>query len=347
MANQPINLGTAPLGEDGDTVRAAFEKVNSNTSELYSTKANTTDSRLTDAREWTAETVPQAEAEAGTATTRRAWTAQRVREAIVAWWNSVSSAWGRALVSSTNAAAGRTALELGNAATSNITSTNFDSTWGRLVKVGDYGLGRLDNAQFVGVNQNPDDYRVSGFYVGQFNILGAYTSGFLAVHAGSSSSVCGQEFIGWDVNRKYFRVQRAGVWRPWREIFHAGNILGTVSQSGGVPTGAIIERGANANGQYVKFADGTMICERTDTAVLTTSQPVGAIYTSPTDIPYTFPAAFISAPSVIPFAQDIAGFSLGALANGVHANGIFNTRVFSVWENASTRFGYMAIGRWY
>lgn len=39
-----------------------------------------------------------------------------------------------------------------------------------------------------------------------------------------------------------------------------GNLLGTVSQSGGIPTGAVIERGSNANGYYVKFADGTMIC---------------------------------------------------------------------------------------
>jgi len=41
------------------------------------------DPRLSDAREWTAATVDQAEAEAGTATTRRAWTAQRVRQAVV------------------------------------------------------------------------------------------------------------------------------------------------------------------------------------------------------------------------------------------------------------------------
>lgn len=46
----------------------------------------TNDSRLTDAREWTASTVSQAEAEAGTATTRRAWTAQRVFQAVAAWW---------------------------------------------------------------------------------------------------------------------------------------------------------------------------------------------------------------------------------------------------------------------
>ena len=40
------------------------------------------DSRLTDSREWVANTVPQSEAETGTASTRRAWTAQRVRQAI-------------------------------------------------------------------------------------------------------------------------------------------------------------------------------------------------------------------------------------------------------------------------
>lgn len=56
---------------------------------LYAGKVDANDSRLSDAREWTAETVSQVEAEAGTATTRRAWTAQRVRQAIAAWWASV------------------------------------------------------------------------------------------------------------------------------------------------------------------------------------------------------------------------------------------------------------------
>lgn len=48
--------------------------------------ARTDDTRLTDAREWSAATVTQAEAEAGTATIRRAWTAQRVIQAVAAWW---------------------------------------------------------------------------------------------------------------------------------------------------------------------------------------------------------------------------------------------------------------------
>lgn len=49
-------------------------------------KVDKTDTRLTDAREWSAITITQSEAETGTATTRRAWTAQRVRQAIAAWW---------------------------------------------------------------------------------------------------------------------------------------------------------------------------------------------------------------------------------------------------------------------
>jgi hypothetical protein len=45
-------------------------------------KADDSDSRLSDSREWTADTISQAEAEAGTSTTRRAWTAERVKQAI-------------------------------------------------------------------------------------------------------------------------------------------------------------------------------------------------------------------------------------------------------------------------
>jgi hypothetical protein len=52
------------------------------TETALSGKVSTSDSRLTDSREWTAETVTQVTAEAGTDTTRTAWTAQRVRQAI-------------------------------------------------------------------------------------------------------------------------------------------------------------------------------------------------------------------------------------------------------------------------
>ena len=70
-----------------------------------STAAVGNDSRLSDSREWTALTVSQVEAEAGTATTRRAWTAERVRQAIVAWWGTVGTTVGKALFNLTNPSA--------------------------------------------------------------------------------------------------------------------------------------------------------------------------------------------------------------------------------------------------
>lgn len=51
------------------------------------------------------------------------------------------------------------------------------------------------------------------------------------------------------------------AWNSFKSAARA-DILGTVSQSGGVPTGAIIEKGSNSNGEYTKFADGTLICRR-------------------------------------------------------------------------------------
>ncbi|MGE8446705.1 MAG: hypothetical protein ACN6O1_10865 [Comamonas sp.] len=68
-------------------------------------------------------------------------------------------------------------------------------------------------------------------------------------------------------------------------------IVGAVSQSGGVPNGAIFQRGNNANGEFVRLADGTQICWKYITIPSGTFiQAVGlgssAIYTN------VWPAAF-------------------------------------------------------
>lgn len=69
------------------------------------------DPGMTNAREWTAATVGQAEAEAGTATTRRAWTAQRVAQAIAAQAVSATGANYRFVrATGANAAANGTIL---------------------------------------------------------------------------------------------------------------------------------------------------------------------------------------------------------------------------------------------
>lgn len=87
------------------------------------------DSRLSNSREWTAETISQAEAEAGTATTRRAFTAERVRQAVVAWFNGVSGALGRTILTRTTGDQVRSDIGLGTAATTNV-ATNAEALAG-------------------------------------------------------------------------------------------------------------------------------------------------------------------------------------------------------------------------
>lgn len=69
----------------------------------------------------------------------------------------------------------------------------------------------------------------------------------------------------------------------------AGAMVGTVSQSSGLPSGAIFERGSNANGEYTKFADGTMICHSPTISISLSAASGSATW--------TFPGAFAFVPN--------------------------------------------------
>jgi hypothetical protein len=75
------------------------------------------------------------------------------------------------------------------------------------------------------------------------------------------------------------------------DVYNQSNIVGTVSESAGVPTGAIIESGSNANGEYVKYADGTLMCWQ-EWAVESMAD-----YTTREET-WTFPVAYTAAPNV-------------------------------------------------
>jgi hypothetical protein len=75
--------------------------------------------------------------------------------------------------------------------------------------------------------------------------------------------------------------------------YDRSNILGTVSQSAGVPTGAIIEAGTNASGQFIKFADGTLICTRTvSLGAVSIGSAVGSWFNSATITGHGMPQTF-------------------------------------------------------
>jgi len=63
-----------------------------------------------------------------------------------------------------------------------------------------------------------------------------------------------------------------------------------VAQASGVPTGGLIERGSNANGEYSRFADGTMIC-RIDGVQFAFNTADALLYT------WTYPSTFAAGES--------------------------------------------------
>lgn len=134
--------------------------------------------------------------------------------------------------------------------------------------------------------------------------------------------------------------------------YHSGNVLGTVGLSAGVPTGSIIERGANANGEYIKFADGTMVCCLSNFNI-----PATAVSTGFSRL-CALPATFSSIDSMKPVASILStnsgsleasgslyrnGFSL-VVVNGSQINFAGYAYVSAI--PTPLTIGIMVIGRW-
>lgn len=132
----------------------------------------------------------------------------------------------------------------------------------------------------------------------------------------------------------------AEVYADTAAAYKKSNILGPVSISSGVPTGAIIERGANANGEFSRFADGTLI------AVLsyTGSDPAGSVRN------ITTPAAFVG-------GFTAAGIGIAFIPSNSWQQGRFlpkaymtNTTTLSVFFDSAlenNRLTFTITGRWY
>lgn len=122
--------------------------------------------------------------------------------------------------------------------------------------------------------------------------------------------------------------------------------VGVVSQSGGVPTGAIVESGIGASGEYIKYANGTMICRYTISGSYALDTAYLGAFTSGW-ITWTFPAAFASRPNVtVTPRDDTALFGLVATGgNGTQENIRLGQNTSS--PAATRTANLVAIGRWY
>ncbi|MCA0922768.1 DUF2793 domain-containing protein [Pseudooceanicola nanhaiensis] len=84
----------------------------------------------------------------------------------------------------------------------------------------------------------------------------------------------------------FWQGKTSGTWEDWDRLFTQRSVLGSVTQSAGRPTGALIESGSGANGRYRRFACGFMECWHSMTA--SAAAATG----------WTFPAAFAEPPVV-------------------------------------------------
>jgi len=150
-------------------------------------------------------------------------------------------------------------------------------------------------------------------------------------------------------NQLYFRGSNTNgsTWAAWQKVFTQASILGTVAQSGGVPTGAIIEKGSNANGEYTKFADGTMTCFGEVSATCTsgpyTNGVNGTVYYAQPDV--TLPAAFVNAN----YRTNVTAVNRGAslLAGFVKSTSSFRVELNDTSNTTPVRASWSAIGRWF
>lgn len=226
-----------------------------------------------------------------------------------------------------------------------VTQSATDNTAGRLLKVGDFGLGATT---LPGVTLN--SAIVSGLYnytAGDANNPSPGNGGAVLVQS------LGETFIIQTARRgngyqEWTRqsADNGATWSAWAHIHNNATILGTVSQASGVPTGAIIERGSNANGEYVRFADGTQICNASLTINSTISVALLGGYRN-TGQTWIYPAAFAAVPRVIGSPGSLTSLSVIPNSANATAVSVFHTSVASQGTAADLVANMVAVGRWF
>ncbi len=106
----------------------------------------------------------------------------------------------------------------------------------------------------------------------------------------------------------------------------------------------MIERGSNANGEFVRFADGTLICtiNQTPTLAISTASVALGFRSDPASA-WTFPATFIAAP-VCQITTTSGSAAIGSVSP-TSLNYFFGS--VSSQASAARSAHLTAIGRWF
>ena len=230
---------------------------------------------------------------------------------------------------------------------------SHDATAGRLTRAfqtgGLFGLGVAQGESLGPLVTSANTVAVAGLYrtdAATVNLPASATSGLLEVFHGAGGDTIHQRWTATTADtatRSWQRRAAGGTWQAWALSFNQSTLLGPVAQASGLPTGAAMERGSTANGEYVRFADGTQICTRTNLTAANASTTSGALFRS-ADVAWTFPASFAAAPVVTGDADDADAWCVA----GTPGTTTVNLRVMSsVTKGATLTLRALAVGRWF
>lgn len=226
-----------------------------------------------------------------------------------------------------------------------VQSDASDLTSGRLARVGAFGMSV--NMLQLSSSDNLNDLVQTGYY---YNASGGNTAGnnypvssagYLHVMRQNNNRVVQIFYEHMDANPSLFpnawlRGKGGSGWSDWSLQYNQHNVVGSVNENAGRPTGAMIESASTPDGFFTKFADGTMIC--------TATRPAQAA----SDAIWNFPENFAVNPVVSGVGQ--GADEIFALGNGGVSP--FQAR-FRLWQMSATPsrisgdVDLMAVGRWY
>lgn len=109
----------------------------------------------------------------------------------------------------------------------------------------------------------------------------------------------------------------------------------------------ITESGSNANGHYIKFDDGTMICYGSISARLDISTAFGSLYRNDNDtLVINYAKQFISEPHTsFSSSGTVTGIIANQTAGTTSSQALYVLRPTSL-TNSNVKVNYIAIGRW-
>ena len=163
--------------------------------------------------------------------------------------------------------------DLGTAATEDVTTSATDSTAGRLLKVGDFGLGAAYPEAIADLNE----FTLGGMYrftTATTNQPTAAGNGQLMTVVFDPNDI--RQFVYYKNNDSQFTRRSAdGAWQAWQEIHHTGNLQNTTTLGLGVVrlmynnSGGVIGENSSVSGSALKIAIGTTTGFTTSTVTVT------------------------------------------------------------------------------